>query len=100
MEYQSYPKKPSRPLPLARSFSDAIFIFTSFMPTTFPRKLLRARSLAFAAVLLVGVAAGVGASQLLEHHQAACRHASPPSGELVKPGPWGELSCAPFTIAA
>lgn len=70
------------------------------MPQTFPFNLLRARNLALVAMLLAGVAAGVGLNQYMEHRQAACRRVLPPTGDLVKSGPWGELSCAPFTIAA
>ncbi len=70
------------------------------MPTTFPFNLVRKRSVALAAVLLAGVAAGVGVDRYLEHREAVCRLALPPTGELLKAGPWGEISCAPFTIAA
>ncbi|HEV7403811.1 MAG TPA: hypothetical protein VGO11_12820, partial [Chthoniobacteraceae bacterium] len=70
------------------------------MPQTFPFNLLRRRSFVLAAVLLAGAAAGAGVSQFMAHRQAPCLRSRPAVGELAKPGPWGELSRATFTIAA
>lgn len=70
------------------------------MPKTFQIRLPGRRSLVLAAVLLAGAAMGAGISQFVAHRQATCQRSRPAVGELAKPGPWGELSRASFTIAA
>src|SRR4051812_17680803 len=69
------------------------------MPQIFLSKLQRRGRRAIGAVLLSGLAAAASLVAVVVHREPACE-VPPAPGEPAKPGPWGELSCAPFTIAA
>src|SRR4051794_31408996 len=71
----------------------------AFMPQILLSKIQRRGRLAIGALLLSGLAMGASLAHLLFNREPGCEVPAAP-GEPAKPGPWGELSAAPFSIAA